>query len=274
MVIDVPSYDIPAKGIVDYQRPYVANTLTQPEWLKASTIKVSDRQAVHHVLSGIIAPEDAPLPGEPQRASEIKWGASVGGYAVGSESEIAPTNYGTYIPTGGGFGFQNHYTPYGKAVTEKTQVALYFYKNGEVPKYVMHNVAIADPSIMIGPNEEFHKEIAYLPIPKDMVIFGAFPHAHYRGGSSTFSVKYPDGHETMLLALPKYNFNWQREYTFATPIKIPAGSKLIARFTYDNTVRNPANPDPNRTVPWGDQSFDEMLYTKIRYAWADETPKR
>ena len=271
MVIDVPSYDIPAKGIVDYQRPYVANTLTEAKWLKASTIKVADRQAVHHVLSGIIKPEDAPMPGEKQEAPESKWGASIGGYAVGSESEVAPHDYGTYMPTGGGFGFQNHYTPYGKATTEKTQVALYFYKNGEVPKYVMHNIAIADPSITIGPNEEFHKEMAYLPVPKDMILFGAFPHAHYRGGSSTFSVMYPDGHEVMLLALPKYDFNWQREYTFATPLKVPAGSKLIARFTYDNTARNPANPDPNRTVPWGDQSFDEMLYNKIRYAWADET---
>jgi hypothetical protein len=46
---------------------------------------------------------------------------------------------------------------------------------------------------------------------------------------------------------------------------------LVARYVYDNSRRNPANPDPNRTVPWGDQSFDEMLYTAFRYRWVEET---
>ena len=271
LIVEAPAYDIPASGVVDYQRPYVPNPMTEGRWLKASTIKVANRQAVHHVLSGQISPEDAPGKGAPQKVSESAWGSSIGTYAVGSESEIAPKGYGTWLKPGGGFGLQNHYTPFGKAVTEKSQIALYFYKPGEAPKHVMHNTAIANPTIMIAPNTEFHRELAYVEFPKDAVLFGAFPHAHYRGGSSTFAIRYPDGREKMLLALPRYDFNWQREYTFAEPIKVPAGSKLIARFTFNNTKRNPANPDPNRTVPWGEQSFDEMLYTQIRYAWADET---
>ena len=272
LVIDVPAYQIPAQGIVDYQHPIVANPVTQPMWLRASTVKVTDRQAVHHVLTGLISAADMPKSlVANNEGSEGRWGASVGTYAVGSESEVAPLDHGTLIVPGGGIGFQDHYTPYGKATSEKTQVAWYFYKPGEVPKYVMHNVAIANPAIMIGPNEEFHKEQAYLEFPHDAVVYGAFPHAHYRGGSATTSIRYPDGHEVLLLALPKYNFNWQREYTFATPLKVPAGSKIVTRFTYDNSIRNPANPDHNRTVPWGDQSFDEMLYTKLRYSWVDET---
>ena len=269
MVIDVPAYTIPAKGIVDYQRPYVLNPVTEPRWLRASTVKVSDRQSVHHILTGLLTE----VPKTNGEATESKWGSSVGGYAVGSESVIAPKDHGTYIPVGGAIGFQNHYTPYGKEATEKSQIAWYFYKKGENPTYVMHNIAIADPSISIGPNEPHHHETAYLEFPKDAVIYGAFPHAHYRGDSSTVAIRYPDGKEVMLLALPKYDFNWQREYEFATPLKVPAGSKIIARYTYDNSVRNPANPDANRTVPWGDQSFDEMLYTSLRYSWVDETSK-
>ncbi len=265
VVIDIPSYTIPAKGIVDYQYPAVATPLTEARWLRASTIKVSDRQAVHHVLTGLMdGPPSAGL-------RESNWGSSVGQYAVGSESVIAPKEHGTFIPVGGSIGFQNHYTPYGKETTEKSQIALYFYPKTETPKYVMHNIAIADPSISIRPNTQHHAETAYMEFPKDAIIFGAFPHSHYRGDSSNLSIRYPDGREELLLALPKYNFNWQREYEFATPLKVPAGSKIIARYTYDNSVRNPANPDPNRTVPWGDQSFDEMLYTSLRYRWVDET---
>ncbi|HZZ67544.1 MAG TPA: hypothetical protein VFE18_05170, partial [Phenylobacterium sp.] len=83
--------------------------------------------------------------------------------------------------------------------------------------------------------------------------------------------RYPDGQEKELLSLPRYDFSWQRDYTFAEPVKVPAGSKLIAHFIYDNSKRNPANPDPNKTVVWGDQSWEEMFYMAVRYRWLDET---
>ncbi len=269
LILDVPAYTIPASGIVDYQRPFIANPLKEPHWIKASTIKVNNRQSVHHILTGLLA--EVPTEGY---ASETKWGVSVGGYAVGSESQKNPVNVGAYMPVGGAIGFQNHYTPFGKQVEERSQIALYFYKNGEVPKYVMHNVAIADLSIMIGPGEESHPETAYIQFPHDALLFGAFPHSHYRGRSADVWIQYPDGKKKLLLAIPKYDFNWQREYTFAEPVKVPAGSRIITNYTYDNSKRNAANPDPNRTVPWGDQSFDEMLYTALRYRWVDETSAR
>jgi hypothetical protein len=71
--------------------------------------------------------------------------------------------------------------------------------------------------------------------------------------------------------MPRYDFNWQREYTFATPEKIPAGSKLIAHYWYDNSKQNPANPNAAKTIVWGDQSWEEMFYTAIRYRWTEET---
>jgi hypothetical protein len=72
--------------------------------------------------------------------------------------------------------------------------------------------------------------------------------------------------------MPKYDFGYQREYVFKDLIKVPAGSTLVADYLYDNSRDNPANPDPNATVHWGDQSFEEMLFTAIRFRWADESP--
>jgi hypothetical protein len=135
----------------------------------------------------------------------------------------------------------------------------------------MHNSVIADPNIMIPPNTESWTEQAYLAFPHDALLYAAFPHAHYRGASSQLWLQTPDGKKTLLLALPNYDFNWQRDYNFAQPISVPAGSRLIAIYTYDNSERNPANPDHTRTVPWGDQSLDEMLYTALRYRWVGET---
>ena len=85
------------------------------------------------------------------------------------------------------------------------------------------------------------------------------------------SIRYPDGTEKMLLALPRYDFNWQYEYFLAEPIAIPTGSTVIARWTYDNSARNPGNPDHSKMITWGEQSSDEMLATYLHYRWVDET---
>lgn len=265
LVLDIPSYDVPATGIIDYQRPAVLNPLTEGKWLRASTIKIENRQAVHHVLTGYM--KAPPAPGQP--ANESTWGASVGGYAVGAESAVQPPDTGVYLPPGGAIGFQVHYTTFGKAVTEHSKIALYFHK--QTPKFVMRGSAIFNPNIRIPANVGNVEQHAYVTFPKDALLFSAFPHAHYRGSSSQLTLATPDGRRTLLLALPRYDFNWQRHYYFAEPISVPAGSKLIAVFTYDNSVRNPANPDHNRVVPWGEQTFDEMLYMGLGFRWVGET---
>ncbi|RYG85164.1 MAG: hypothetical protein EON59_12780, partial [Alphaproteobacteria bacterium] len=150
---------------------------------------------------------------------------------------------------------------------------LYFYPKDKTPSMVMHNTTITQTNIRIPANQERYKDSAYLAFPKDAILYSAFFHAHYRGEAAQMDILYPDGKRKILAALPKYDFNWQREYDFAEPVKIPAGSKLITTYTYNNSKRNPANPDPSREVPWGEQSFDEMLYTQLRYRWADETSK-
>ena len=264
LILTVPSFDVPATGVVDYQRPYVVNPLEEGKWLRASTVKVGSRESVHHVLTGYL--KEIPKSGQ---SNEVRWGASVGGYAVGAESMIAREGLGTYIPAGGAIGLQMHYTPFGREVTDTTQIGLYFYDKR--PPRMLRNSVIMDFSIEIPPEKANHAETAYLEFPKDAELFYAFPHAHYRGQSSTLAIRYPDGREEMILSLPKYDFNWQRAYEFKDPIKVPAGAKLIARYTYDNSTQNAANPDPSKKMVWGDQSFEEMLYTAISYRWTDET---
>jgi len=267
LILDIPAYKIPASGVVEYQRPFTPNPLTEGKWIKASTYKIGARQAVHHYLSGYI--KDVPAPGS--QVNEMRWGAGVGGYAVGAESTFWPKNVGTYLPPGGAVAFQAHYTPYGKDVVEKSQIGLYFYKDNEKPELMMRSAVVVDNSIVIPPGVARHKETAYVEFPKDALLYSAFPHAHYRGYASDVWIQYPDGQKKLLLAMPRYDFNWQREYTFAEPVKIPAGSKVIAHYWYDNSKRNPANPDPSKEVVWGDQSWEEMFYTALRFRWVDET---
>ncbi|TAL28544.1 MAG: hypothetical protein EPN98_22985 [Phenylobacterium sp.] len=265
LILNIPAYKVPASGIVDYQRPFTENPLTQGKWIRATTVKPGDRQAVHHVLTGWM--KDVPKAGE--TASETRWRGSVGGYAVGAESNVFSGEVGTYLPAGGAVGYQMHYTPYGKETVDNTQIGVYFRE--DMPKYIMRGVVVIDPTITIAPNTKRHKEMAYVEFPNDALLYSAFPHAHYRAYSSDLWLQTPDGKKKLLLTLPRYDFNWQRSYTFAEPIKIPAGSRLIANYVYDNSKANPSNPDPTIKVTWGEQSHEEMLFTSLSFRWLDET---
>jgi hypothetical protein len=243
------------------------SVLKEGRWMKATTFKVTDRQVVHHILTGVVDGDFK----EGDTATEMSWGASLGGYGPGRGSNIEPADTGVWVPPSGGVAFQNHYTPYGRETTEQTQMGIYFYPKGQEPKYVLRTFGIFDFSIVIPAGEERHAESAYVNIPHDALIYGLTPHAHHRGASANVSIIYPNGKEEMLLALPRYDFNWQYEYMLKTPVKAPAGSKIVTRWTFDNSTRNPQNPDPKREIRWGEQSSEEMLAMYFHYRWMDET---
>jgi hypothetical protein len=266
VILKVPTVNVPATGVLDYTHPVVANAMPEGRWMKATTFKVTDRQVVHHILTGVVSMDH-----KGETFSEREWGASLGGYGPGRGSNIQPKDTGVWVPASGGVGFQNHYTPYGRATTENTQMGIYFYPKGQEPKYVLRTFLIFNFAIEIPPGEEFHKENSYVVVPKDMILYGITPHAHVRGGSTQVSIIYPNGKQEMLLAMPRYNFNWQYEYFLKEPLRVPAGSKVVAKWTYDNSARNPGNPDPTKTVFEGEQTSSEMMATYLHYRWVDET---
>lgn len=249
LIIELPPYTVPASGVVDYQNPTVKNPLTEGRWLRAATVKPSDRQAVHHLLSN-----------------------GVGGYAVGAETSKYPEGTGTWVAPGQEFRFQMHYTPYGKETVEKTRVGLYFYPKDAPPEIMRRSVVIANAGIEIPPNTPRHEEVAYITFPEKATLFSIFPHAHYRGESMQISIIRPGSDkEELILSLPKYDFNWQRGYDFREPVKLEPGTKVVTRYVYDNSKHNPANPDPTIKVTWGEQSWEEMQYTAIGFRWDEET---
>jgi len=65
--------------------------------------------------------------------------------------------------------------------------------------------------------------------------------------------------------VPRYDFNWQTSYEFTDPLKLPKGTKLRAVAHYDNSAANKSNPDPGVEVQWGDQTWEEMMFSSIVY---------
>src|SRR5262249_45016201 len=60
-------------------------------------------------------------------------------------------------------------------------------------------------------------------------------------------------------------FNWQLQYRLAEPLDVPTGSRLLGTAHYDNSTKNPANPDPTKEVRWGEQTDDEMMLGYFEY---------
>ena len=44
------------------------------------------------------------------------------------------------------------------------------------------------------------------------------------------------------------------------------GAKIISTAWYDNSAKNPANPNPKVDVLWGDQTWEEMQYTGLIFS--------
>ena len=83
------------------------------------------------------------------------------------------------------------------------------------------------------------------------------PHMHARGKDMTYTLEYPDGRKEVVLNVSRYDFNWQLGYQ--TSIQIPKGTRLRVDAHFDNSANNPANPNPNRTVYYGEMTWEEMM---------------
>jgi hypothetical protein len=93
---------------------------------------------------------------------------------------------------------------------------------------------------------------------------------HFRGKYMRFYADYPDGTREELINIANYNYNWQLAYTYEEPKFVPGGTKITAVGAFDNSAQNPANPDPERDVPWGQQSWDEMFFGSVQWQYVDQ----
>ncbi len=96
-------------------------------------------------------------------------------------------------------------------------------------------------------------------MPQDGELWGITPHAHYLAKEMKINARMPDGSVTPLIYIKDWDFNWQGQYRYAEPIKLPKGTKIELEFTYDNSAGNPHNPsNPPVRVKFGEQTKDEM----------------
>ncbi|MDP2321404.1 MAG: hypothetical protein Q8O42_18940 [Acidobacteriota bacterium] len=212
-----------------------------------------------------LPPEQRKDLGPNYRPRPIGMGAGMGGFSPGGSIRHFPEGTGMRIPAGYSLVFQMHYTTYGQATTDRSKIGLKFTKTP--PTTVLNTMALINASLSIPPGAADYTIDNAMTFNRETVIYSLIPHTHVRGTGWHYEAIYPDGRKEVILSVPKYDFNWQHEYVFTQPLRLPAGSKLYAKAWYDNSARNKSNPDPTKTVTWGDQTWEEMMYTSITFSF-------
>ena len=259
VVFQMPEeFTVPAEGKVRYKYFTTKTNFTEDVWIQAAEARPGNRSVVHHIIV---------FYRDPARPKQPVW---ITATAPGAEPLVFPPGYARKVPAGAELVWQMHYTASGKEETDRSEVGFVFCK--EPPKHNVTTFGIENRMFRIPPGEPNHQVVSFQPIAKDAVILSLFPHMHLRGKDFKYEAVYPDGRTELLLSVPQYDFNWQSAYRFKEPLRLPQGAILRCTAHFDNSAANPANPDPAKTVRFGEQTWDEMMIGYIDFYFEDDEP--
>jgi hypothetical protein len=272
LVFELPKpFNVPASGVIDYQHIIVHTGFTHDTWVQAAEVRPTERAVVHHTIAFIREPKSNWFHGEkageffvaPQVKTEAEPDTSalpsdfLVGYAPGQPAEILPAGEAKLIKAGSDIVFQVHYTPNGKPITDVTKLGIVLAK--EPPRQRVLTLSATNGTFKIPPRDPNYRVDASFELGTQVKLAGLHPHMHGRGKDFLYRVIYPTGESQTLLSVPHYNWHWQNWYTLQEPLLLPKGTKIECTAHFDNSANNPDNADPNREVPWGEQSWDEMM---------------
>jgi peroxiredoxin len=248
--------EIPATGVLGYRHITVPSPVPEDAWLAATVVKPGNRKVLHHAI--VYARFEGS--GKDFGGSGVK----IAGWAPGRMPGRLPADTGIFLGHGAELDIELHYTTNGTPQTDDTEFGLYLLH--EKPKLVYKTGMAIKLDFTIPPNDPNACNSATFQFARDSMVYVLTPHMHMRGSWMKFEAFFPDGRSRTLLSVPRFDFNWQTSYRLAQPLRVPAGTKIVCSGAFDNSAKNPSNPDATKTVRWGQQSWDEMFIGYVGYA--------
>jgi Copper type II ascorbate-dependent monooxygenase, C-terminal domain len=309
LVISMPDeYTIPASGPDDYERfSGIPTNLKEDVWISAIELRPGNRKVVHHAHIYVTPPKtasdaehgqslfekytykegtvlhvrsDAPVVDDACR--DIGEGGlpdqkyheeaeELATYVPGRAPEVYPEGYARLIPAGSTITFEIHYSKgTGKLEKDRSSVGFIFAKH---PQKVLRRLDMDAYLFRIPAGAPNHEVTFCHEFTEDVNLLSFTPHMHLRGKDMRWELVGPDAVKRTLMFIPHYDFNWQMQYALRDPVPAPKGSRLVISVHFDNSANNPFNPDPTRTIRWGEPTSDEMAATWIMYELAhDQSP--
>ena len=209
----------------------------------------------------------------------------LGGYAPGMNPIVWHGELGMKIPAGADLLCQVHYAPSSIDEWDKSSINLFTKPASEVEREVQMKMwlrldleisanteteveaclnfsnSFADmygpgPIYQFGQPTGFYGE-QNCELPEDWSLLGILPHSHLMGTSWEVYAETPEGENLPIIKIPNWDFDWQGFYYPEYMQHIPAGSRIEAIATYDNTSDN--------DMTWGELTTDEMFFCPIYY---------
>lgn len=274
LIVEVPTFEIPATGTVEYTYYIVPEVFPEDRWIRLAELRPSNREVTHHLIAYVRPPGSSyfrdypvgeffvPEPGgraRPEGESAHEWRRMIAGYAPGSNPWEAsyPEDQAVFLEGGSQLVFEVHYNTKGEPTTDEPRLGIDFLEGEPTTRRLGGNVL--NTRFEIPPHAADHKVEAGTAIMRDAHLLSLTPHMHLRGKSWEFRAVFPDSTEQILLSVPRYDFMWQTTYFLEEPLHLPPGTVLRGIAHFDNSEDNPHNPDPDSPVQWGDQSWEEMM---------------
>jgi peroxiredoxin len=261
VVFELPhEVKVPATGTVPYQYFETPTNFKEDVWIQAAEARPGNRKAVHHIIAFYKEPSSEPG----DRRIQDQW---IAGTAPGDMALVLPPGVARKIPAGATIVWQMHYTPTGKEETDRSQLGLIFYKGKDPPQHNIQTHGVGNHRFLIPAGDANYQVESGFTLPRDVTILSFMPHMHLRGKDFTYRATYPDGRTETLLSVPRFDFSWQSTYRLTEPLHLPKGTRINCTAHYDNSADNPANPDPTKSIRWGDQTWDEMMIGYVDFYW-------
>lgn len=279
VVFEMPTaVEIPESGVVEYTYVIIPTNFKEDMWVQAAEARAGARAEMHHVIAFLRPPgstwfQDRPkgVPFIPQKGERGQGGGANAqrdaqqqafaelliGWAPGLQPTELPPGQAKLIKAGTDIVLQLHYTPNGKATSDKTKIGLIFAK--EPPKERVMTMNAMNFFLKIPPGDPNYQSDAKITLHHDVKLVSMMPHMHLRGKDFEYRAVYPTGETQTLLKVPHYDFNWQLSYELKDELLLPKETRIECTAHHDNSANNKYNPDPTKEVRWGDQTWEEMM---------------
>lgn len=268
------SFKLGAEGDDVYRNFVMKNDFKEAVWVQSMAVKPGNPRVVHHVIAFLdrsgMAEKKAAAQTDGQPGYESFGGpgfvpaGSLGGWAPGLVTRRTPDGTAFKVEPGTKIVLQVHYHRTGKEESDKTRIGLYLAKKPVTSE--MQLAWILNLGIQIKPDLKDQKFTMTKTFRRNVTVYSVMPHMHLLGRSLKAWAELPDGSTKPLIFVDDWDFNWQMAYMLKEPMKLPAGSKIVAEAVYDNSKDNPNNPcSPPRLVTFGEATTDEMMLLVAAY---------
>jgi tetratricopeptide (TPR) repeat protein len=179
------------------------------------------------------------------------------GWTPGQVPHTAPRGMSWRLEPASDVVLQLHLQPTGKP--EPLQASVAFYFTDEAPTREPLGLRLGSETIDIPAGDAKYVVRDEYTLPVDVDLLALQPHAHNLARRMEADATLPDGTIRELFAIDDWDFRWQDVYRYVAPLRLPNGTTIRVRYTYDNSEANPRNPaHPPVRVVWGQNTTDEM----------------